>query len=198
MKKNLLSTFFLLVPGILLLAQEKVKMDVTVTEDGKVTCEKTYEFKDAQSAKTTLKTLELLSETEKNAIVKGTKGEADDHKMIVISEDGTITRHMATDDLEWIEEKTLEDGSTVKVIKMKKTMGEEPSEGEEVVVKEEIIIVSGEEGEDADWTIKKLGEDENVEVIVIKKKMEKDGEVKVEVEVEQEKPVKKEKVERKK
>lgn len=194
MKKAFLITTALMVPCLILMAQEKVKVDVKVTEKGKVTSEKSFEFKDAEAAEQALKTLDLMSDDEGNVIVKVKKMEGKDKKMVFISEDGEVKELKG--EVKWIKEPPAKDGQTVKVMKMKKKVDEEGDEEEMVEVKTEVIVLSGDE--DEEWTIKEMGDQENTEVIVIKKKKSDDGELKVEVEVEQEKPPKKEKVKSKK
>jgi len=69
MKKGILILSGLMFSLVLVSAQQNIKVSITVTEDGKVTTEKSYESTDSKSIKTALKVFEMIVEGDGNTEV---------------------------------------------------------------------------------------------------------------------------------
>ncbi len=207
MKKHLQLSAILLALGAFLFAQEKTEVSITVVKDGKVVKDTTYAFDDAKKAKKAVHMMDMMASgddemlfhnKDHNVIIKH-DGDMKMHKehMMFISKDGEkveLVGEHGDQDMVWISEED-EDGN-VKVI-VKKIGDGDCEHGDKKVMKKEVYVISGEEGEKGDWTIKEI-KGEDGEVIVIKKKKGKDGEeeINVEVIVKEKKMVKKEEIEK--
>lgn len=212
MKKHLQLTAILLAIGAFLFAQEKTEVSITVVKDGKVVKDTTYAFDDAKKAKHAVHMMDamasgedkmMIHDKDQHVLIKSDK-DMKKHKehMVFISEDGEKVELLGdhSENVVWVSEDD-EDGN-IKVI-VKKIGDEDCTDGKKKVMKKEVIMISGEDGEKGDWTIKEI-KGEDGEVIVIKKKKGEDGEEEIEVEViskkmkeEQKKMVKKEEIEKK-
>ena len=181
-----LSAAFILSCG--LVAQEKTEITIQVKKDGKVVQDTTYQFDDAAEAKHAIKMMEVLSGDgehmmEYNYTMAHKHG---DHSktMVFISEDGenTTIKEMQGDTLVWITEEE-HDGECikkkhVKVIVSGNEHGTWHVDEEGLVeVEEEVYVLSGDDAE-IELELEKIleehgGDEENVKVIVIKKKYKK-------------------------
>lgn len=210
MKKHLQLSAILLAIGAFLFAQEKIEVTMTVVKDGKVAMDTTYAFDDAKKAKHAIHMMdamasgndEMMIHDKDHNVIMEHHGDMKMHKehMVFISEDGEKVKVSGEHGKNvWVEEG--EDGETKVIIK---EIGEGDCEHEgHKVIKKEIIMISGEEGEEGDWTVKEI-KGEDGEVIVIKKKKGDDGEEEINVEVivkekemKEKKMVKKEEIEKK-
>jgi len=132
-----------------LIAQEKTEITIKVKKDGKLVQDTTYKFDDSAEARHAIKMMEVLNgdgEHHHNADCTKKK-----HVKVIVSGDEHGTWHMDEEGLVEIEEEGL------------------------VEIEEEVYVISG---DDAEIEIEKIleesdGDEENVKIIVIKKKSKK-------------------------
>jgi hypothetical protein len=153
-----------------LMAQEQTEVSVRIKKDGRVIRDTAYQFKDMEHAEHALMLMEILI----GDIEHPDSG--DSEATVLISEDGKKTTiEVQGDSLLWITEEQ-HDGDHVKVIKKKIRTGDE-----DVDVELEKILEEQGEGENVKVIKKKVKaggneefeKDENVKVIIVKTKEEK-------------------------
>lgn len=160
-------------------AQNEVEVSVKIKKDGKVVTDTTYLFDDDSEARQAMKVMEAMSGEDDHmehitydyttTLSEGGHSKA----MVFISEDGEKTeiKEIHEDSLVWITEKEV-DGDHVKVIKYRIKEGEEPHG-------EHVIVMKSEDGNTFDVMVEEdleeegMEDDEDVKVIVIKKKVKK-------------------------
>ncbi|MFZ5939484.1 MAG: hypothetical protein ACOYXB_02825 [Bacteroidota bacterium] len=171
--------FFFLVMAIIpmaLFGQEKVKVLVKVVEDGKTITDTVYSYSSAEEAEKALQMMDLAG-SDKFHFYTG-KEEGHGSHVMYISEDGETRVLEGSKDMVWTTTKTLEEGDSLKTVRIEKKICGDHGTGMRV-------FVLGEDMSDEDLDIL-LEEEKAMEegasdcrVKIIRKDAGENGEVKV-------------------
>ena len=135
------------------------------------------------------KKLEDVDEEHMKWITSSVSEDGVSERVIIMKMDGEGTSHGHTyvtsgdKNVQW----TSKEGEEGKV----KVIVKEIDDGDKGEIKKEIMIVSNEEEDEGEWTVKEIDKGNNVQVIVIKKVGESDDEQEIEIELKEIKEKKK-------